>query len=34
MGINMGSGIRLNESMVPLTNCEITVKNVKNPNKE
>jgi hypothetical protein len=34
MGINIGSGMRLNDNMVPLTNCEMTVKNVKKPNKE
>ena len=34
IGTNIGSGIKLNASIVPEINCEATIKNVKNPNNE
>jgi hypothetical protein len=34
IGVNIASGIKLNASIIPLTNCEPTIKKVKKPNKD
>jgi hypothetical protein len=34
IGTSIGSGIKLNENIVPLISCEKTVNNIKNPNNE
>lgn len=33
-GIIIGSGIKLNDSIVPLNNCDVTTNKIKNPYNE